>query len=186
MTQLDLMCCSRQNQWRRLSSSFSFFSSPSFFFILTDPQKCVKFSMNEKVDFNKWNFYFMRFYIGDHLLKLCGDHILRLWGGHLSRADIPRRATHGAKRHIAPCVYCWKKCEFESDKKKGFWWIPFSVFWKDYGISFICIMYKYVCILVWEKLVYLLNFVLIIIYCDSFPRSHNWFVMSKKDFNWGW
>lgn len=40
-------------------------------------------------------------------------------------------------------------------------------FWKGHAMTFICIICKYVCILVCEKLVCLLSYVLIIVYCDS-------------------
>ena len=39
---------------------------------LAQARKCITFSMNEKMDLNIWNFLFMKFYIGGHLLKLYG------------------------------------------------------------------------------------------------------------------
>ena len=44
----------------------------------------------------------------------------------------------------------------------------------------------YVCILVYAKLIYLLSFVLIIVYCDSVSVNQDCFVMSvEKDLNGG-
>ena len=52
------------------------------------------------------------------------------------------------------------------------------------GTSFMCTIYMYVCILVYAKLVYLLSFVLIIVYCDSVSVNQDWFVMSvEKNLN---
>ena len=55
-----------------------------------------------------------------------------------------------------------------------------------YGTSFMCTVYMYVCILVYAKLVYLLSFILIIVYCDSVSVNQDWFVMSvENDLNGG-
>ena len=110
---------------------------------------CIEFSMNEKVDFSKWNFWFIRFCIGGHLLKLCGGYLLRLYGAHLFRARAPQSAMHGVKCHN--CRICISLKENEKvwkRKKKEIFMNLFTIFPKDHGISSICIMYKYVCILV--------------------------------------
>ena len=103
-------------------------------------RKCIEFSMNEKVDFSKRNFCFMRFCIGGHLLKLCGGHLLRARGPE--RRKVPRMvqsATHSTKCHIAGYVFHRKKMrKFESDRNR-FLWIYFIVFPKDHGISSIAL-----------------------------------------------
>ena len=129
---------------------------------------------------------FMRVCIGGHLLKPCGGHLLRLCRGHFSRVRVSWSATHSAKCQVlrkmpyAWYVFYWKKMwKFESNRKR-FLWIYFIVFWKYHGILSIYIVYKYVSILVYEKPVYLLSFVLIIVYCDSIFRSQDLFVMSEE------
>ena len=74
---------------------------------------------------------------------------------------------------------------FENDRMRFQWFVlqcflnamarhPFAL----YICMYVCM---YVCILVYEKLVCLLSFVLIIIYCDSVPINQDWFMMSDEE-----
>ena len=90
--------------------------------------------------FSKWNYDFMRFCIRGHLLKL--------YMGHLLRAKAPQSATHGAKCHNCRICILLKENEKVWMRQKEVFMNLFTIFPKDHGISSICIIYKYVCILV--------------------------------------
>ena len=76
---------------------------------LTWAQKCIEFSMNEKVNFNKWDFCFIRFCIGGHLLKLYGLPFEIMRGPSLE-------GQSAAKCHIAGYLFYWEKMrKFEND-----------------------------------------------------------------------
>ena len=117
-------------------------------------RKYIEFSMNEKVDFSKWNFNLMKFCIGGHILKLCGGHLLRLCGDHLLRAKAPQSVTHGALCHAQHKVpHCRIRILLKGNMKvwkrqktilMNFF---YSISKKSWHIIH-CIIYKYVCIFV--------------------------------------
>lgn len=66
--------------------------------------------------------------------------------------------------------------------QKGVLMICFIIFLKDHSISSICTIYYYI-VLIYEKLIWLLSFILITLF--SFSKNQDWLLMSKKkDLNW--
>lgn len=73
-----------------------------------------------------------------------------------------------------------RKCKSLKVIERDFDEFCFTVFLEDRDISFICVVKKHMCILLLKKLVYLLKFMFIIVYCDSISKSHNLFVISEE------
>lgn len=102
-----------------------------------------------------------------------------MWGIPLEGQNAMKCHAWYKMPHIAQSTTCKGYVFFESDRKR-WWWICFTIFSKDYDISSICIIYKYVCIFVWEKLFFLLSLLLIIVHCDSVFKNQDWFMMMRR------